>query len=51
MDNFNFYSSTYFAFGKDRENEVGELMNRFGGSKVLIHYGSGSVIKTGLLVG
>ena len=49
MDNFNFYSPTYFAFGKDRENEVGELMNRFGGSKVLIHYGGGSVIKTGLL--
>ncbi|MDD2226147.1 MAG: iron-containing alcohol dehydrogenase [Dysgonamonadaceae bacterium] len=49
MDNFNFYSPTYFAFGKDRENEVGELINRFGGSKVLIHYGGGSVIKTGLL--
>lgn len=49
MENFNFYSPTYFAFGKDRENEAGSLVKRFGGSKVLIHYGGGSVVKSGLL--
>lgn len=49
MENFNFYSPTYFAFGKDRENEVGSLVKRFGGSKVLIHYGGGSVVRSGLL--
>lgn len=49
MENFNFYAPTYFAFGKDRENDCGELVKRFGGSKVLLHYGSGSVIRTGLL--
>ncbi len=49
MENFNFYSPTFFAFGKDRENEAGSLVKRFGGSKVLIHYGGGSVVKSGLL--
>ncbi|MBP1676080.1 MAG: iron-containing alcohol dehydrogenase [Bacteroidetes bacterium] len=49
MNNFNFYSPTYFVFGKDRENETGKYIQRFGGKKVLIHYGSGSVIKSGLL--
>lgn len=49
MENFNFYSPTYFVFGKQKETEAGKYVKRFGGSKVLIHYGSGSVIKTGLL--
>ena len=49
MDNFNFYSPTFFAFGKDRENETGSLVKRFGGSKVLIVYGGGSVIRSGLM--
>ena len=49
MQNFDFYSPTYFAFGKDTENRAGELVKRFGGSKVLIHYGGGSVVRSGLL--
>ncbi|MCR4798733.1 MAG: iron-containing alcohol dehydrogenase [Lachnospiraceae bacterium] len=49
MENFDFYSPTFFAFGKDRENEAGALVKRFGGSKVLIHYGGGSVVRSGLL--
>ena len=49
MDNFTFYSPTYFAFGKDMEQEAGNLVKRFGGTKVLIHYGGGSVVKSGLL--
>ncbi len=49
MDNFTFYSPTYFAFGKDTENAVGGYVRRFGGSKVLIHYGGGSVVRSGLL--
>ncbi len=49
MDNFNFYSPTFFAFGKDREQDVGALVKRFGGTKVLIHYGGGSVVRSGLL--
>lgn len=49
MDNFNFYAPTYFAFGKDREADCGQLVKRFGGTKVLIHFGGGSVIRSGLL--
>ena len=49
MDNFTFYSPTYFAFGKDTESMAGDLVKRFGGSKVLIHYGGGSVVRSGLL--
>ena len=36
-------------FGKDTENRAGELVKRFGGSKVLIVYGGGSVVRSGLL--
>lgn len=49
MENFNFYSPTFFAFGKDRDSDCGDLVKRFGGSKVLIHYGGGSVVRSGLL--
>lgn len=49
MDNFVFYSPTYFAFGKGTENQAGALVKKFGGSKVLIHYGSKSAVKSGLL--
>ena len=49
MDNFTFYSPTYFEFGKDTESKAGELVSKFGGSKVLIHYGGGSVVRSGLL--
>lgn len=49
MENFDFYSPTCFVFGKETENRAGELIKRFGGSKVLIHYGGGSVVRSGLL--
>lgn len=49
MNNFTFYAPTYFAFGKDTENETGKYVKRFGGSRVLIHYGGGSVVRSGLL--
>ena len=49
MNNFTFYSPTYFVFGKDEENNTGKYVKRFGGKKVLIHYGGGSVIRSGLL--
>ena len=49
MENFTFYSPTFFAFGKDTENEAGAYVKRFGGSKVLIHYGGSSAKRSGLL--
>lgn len=49
MENFTFYSPTYFVFGKDEETNAGQYVKRFGGSKVLLHYGGGSVVRSGLL--
>ncbi|MBR5943472.1 MAG: iron-containing alcohol dehydrogenase [Lachnospiraceae bacterium] len=49
MNNFEFYSPTFFVFGKDTENKAGEYVKKFGGTKVLIHYGGGSVVRSGLL--
>ena len=49
MDNFTFYSPTYFVFGKNTENEVGQYVKKFGGKKVLLHYGGGSAIRSGLI--
>ena len=49
MNDFNFYSPTEFVFGKGRENDCGEYVLKYGGSKVLIHYGGQSAIRSGLL--
>lgn len=49
MDNFTFCSPTFFVFGKDTELQAGDYVAKFGGRKVLIHYGEGSVIRSGLL--
>ena len=49
MENFSFYSPTCFVFGKESEKQAGACVKRFGGSKVLIHYGGGSAVRSGLL--
>jgi alcohol dehydrogenase YqhD (iron-dependent ADH family) len=48
MLNFDFHSPTRVVFGKDTEYQVGELSRQFG-QRVLVHYGSGSVVRSGLL--
>lgn len=47
MDNFVFYAPTMFAFGDGEEKKTGELVRKFGGSKVLLVYGGGSVKRNG----
>ena len=49
MDNFTFYSPTYFVFGKETEKETGKYVKKYGGTKVLIHYGGGSAVRSGLI--
>lgn len=49
MQNFEYYTPTKVVFGKDTETEAGRLIKEAGCKKVLIHYGSGSVKRTGLL--
>ena len=47
MDHFTFYSPTLFAFGQGQETRTGELVRRFGGTKVLLVYGGGSIFRNG----
>ncbi len=49
MNNFTFYSPTCFVFGRETENQAGKLVRRFGGTRVLIHYGGGSALRSGLI--
>lgn len=49
MFDFKYYTPTKVLFGKDTENKVADLVKEFGGTKLLIHYGGGSVVRSGLL--
>ncbi len=49
MNNFHFYSPTEIVFGKNTESEAGKYVRKYGGTKVLVHYGSGSAVRSGLL--
>ena len=49
MAGFTYYTPTKVVFGKETEQQTGELVKAAGAEKVLIHYGSGSVIRSGLL--
>lgn len=49
MFNFEYYTPTKVVFGKGTEEQTGRLVAAQNGKKVLIHYGGGSVIRTGLL--
>lgn len=49
MNNFEFYSPTKVYFGKDVEKLVGEKVKGRGAKKLLVHFGGGSVRKSGLL--
>ena len=47
MNNFTFHVTTDIRFGKDRLNELPEVLNTFG-KNVLLVYGGGSIKKNGL---
>lgn len=49
MFDFKYFTPTKVLFGKNIENKVADLIQEFGGKKVLIHYGGGSVIRSGLM--
>ena len=49
MLDFNYYAPTKVVFGRNTECKAAELVRSFGGTKVLVHYGSGSVVRSGLL--
>ena len=49
MRDFNYYAPTEVVFGKQSEEQVAHLVKKYGGSKVLVHYGGNSARRSGLL--
>lgn len=49
MLDFEYYSPTRLILGRGKESQVGQLVQQTGAQKVLVHYGSGSVVRSGLL--
>ena len=49
MFDFQYYTPTRVVFGRGAERKVADLVREYGGRKVLIHYGGGSVVRSGLL--
>lgn len=49
IKDFNFYSPTQVVFGKSGEEQLAALVRRYGGTRVLVHYGGGSARRSGLL--
>ena len=47
MNNYTFYNYTEIIFGKGVQEQTGALVKRFG-KKVLLHYGGGSIKRSGL---
>ena len=44
-----YYTPTHVYFGKGAEDKAGEVLKANGAHKVLLHYGTGSVVRSGLL--
>ena len=49
MFNFNYYTPTKVIFGKETENQTGTLVKKAGGSRVLVHFGGQSAVRSGLI--
>ena len=49
MFDFKYFTPTKVVFGKNKEDQVADLVKEFGGTKLLVHYGGGSVVRSGLL--
>ena len=48
MEQFSFYTPTKVVFGKGVQSQVGAVIKSYGFKKILFHYGSGSIKKSGL---
>ncbi len=49
MEDFKYYAPTEVIFGKDSEEQLVEMIKKYGGKKVLVHYGGKSAERSGLL--
>ena len=49
MKGFKYYTPTEIKFGKDAELQAGNMLKKYGATKVFVHYGSERIVKNGLL--
>ena len=49
MRDFVYYAPTEVVFGRSAEEQTARLVKKYGGRKVLVHYGGGSARRSGLL--
>ena len=49
MKDFVYYAPTEVVFGEQSEERVAALTKKYGGTKVLVHYGGKSAVRSGLL--
>ena len=49
MKDFIYYAPTEVVFGKSSEEHVAYMVKKYGGTKVLVHYGGQNAIRSGLL--
>ena len=49
MKDFKYYAPTEVVFGENSEEQVAALVKKYGGTKVLVHYGGQSAVRSGLL--
>lgn len=49
MKSFVYYAPTEVVFGPEGEEQVGALVRKYGGSRVLVHYGGQSAVRSGLM--
>ena len=49
MRDFVYYTPTEVVFGRESEDQIVPLLKKYGAGKVLIHYGGGSAVRSGLI--
>ena len=49
MKDFKYYAPTEVVFGEHSEEQVARMVKKYGGNKILVHYGGQSAVRSGLL--
>ncbi|MGI6713810.1 MAG: iron-containing alcohol dehydrogenase [Bacilli bacterium] len=49
MRDFTYFNPTAIFFGRNQEKNIGKIVKEYGFSKIIVHYGQGSVVRSGLL--
>ena len=49
MRDFVYYAPTEVVFGRESEEQIIPLLKKYGAHRVLLHYGGGSAVRSGLI--